>query len=120
VLTLRPFTYLSALFVEGPNPNTLDPWWFLLFLVLIICFRKRLPVSYTLYALGVLLLPYLTLSGGLGFRSFTRYVMLAFPVFALLGELVRGRAWAGLCVLGVFAAMLFMYAAMFAGWYWAG
>lgn len=120
VLTLRPFTYLRALFIEGPNPNTLDPWWFILFLVLIVWFRKRLPVSFVLFALGVLLLPYLTLSGGLGFRSFTRYVMLAFPVFIILGEMTRRRAWAGLAVLGIFAAALFMYAAMFAQWYWAG
>jgi Gpi18-like mannosyltransferase len=120
VLTLRPFRYLSALFVEGPNPNTLDPWWFLLFLVLVVLFRRRLPVSYTLYALGVLLLPYLTLSGGLGFRSFTRYVILAFPVFIIFGELMRRRVWVGLSILGLFAAMLFMYTAMFAEWYWAG
>ncbi|HEV7860908.1 MAG TPA: glycosyltransferase family 39 protein [Pyrinomonadaceae bacterium] len=120
VLTLRPFAYLGALFVEGPNPNTLDPWWFLSFLVLIILFRKRLPVSYTLFALGVLLLPYITLSGGLGFRSFTRYIILAFPVFIILGELMRKWTWAGLAVLGIFAATLFMYTAMFAQWYWAG
>jgi hypothetical protein len=120
VLTLRPFAYLGALFVEGPNPNTLDPWWFLLFLILIVLFRKRLPVSFILFALGVLLLPYITLSGGLGFRSFTRYIILAFPVFIIFGELTRKRTWAGLALLGIFAAMLFMYTAMFAQWYWAG
>lgn len=120
VLTLRPFGYLSALFVEGPNPNTLDPWWFLLFLVLIVLFRKRMTVPFLLFALGALLLPYVTLSGGLGFRSFTRYVMLAFPVFIILGELARKWTWAGLAVLSLFAAMLFMYTAMFAEWYWAG
>jgi Gpi18-like mannosyltransferase len=120
VLTLRPFTYLRALFVEGPNPNTLDPWWFLLFLVLIVLFRKRLPVPFMLFALGVLLLPYVTLSGGLGFRSFTRYIILAFPVFIIFGELMRRWTWIGLALLGIFAAMLFMYTAMFAQWYWAG
>jgi Gpi18-like mannosyltransferase len=120
VLTLRPFAYLGALFVEGPNPNTLDPWWFLLFLVLIVLFRKRLPVSFILFALGVLLLPYITLSGGLGFRSFTRYIILAFPVFIIFGELMRKWTWAGLALLGIFAATLFMYTAMFAQWYWAG
>jgi Gpi18-like mannosyltransferase len=120
VLTLRPFAYLSALFFDGPNPNTLDPWWFLLFLVLIVLFRKRLPVSYTLFALGVLLLPYITLSGGLGFRSFTRYIILAFPVFIIFGELMRKHIWAALALLGIFAATLFMYTAMFAQWYWAG
>jgi Gpi18-like mannosyltransferase len=120
VLTLRPFAYLGALFVEGPTPNTLDPWWFLLFLVLVVSFRKRLPVSFILFALGVLLLPYITLSGGLGFRSFTRYIILAFPVFIIFGELMRKWTWAGLALLGIFAAALFMYTAMFAQWYWAG
>lgn len=120
VITLRPFAYLGALFEQGPNPNTLDPWWFLLFLVLIVLFRRRLPVSLVLFAFGALLLPYITLSGGLGFRSFTRYVMLAFPVFVVFGELARKWTWAGLALLCIFAAMLFMYTAMFAEWYWAG
>ncbi|HEY0003160.1 MAG TPA: hypothetical protein VGB17_00015, partial [Pyrinomonadaceae bacterium] len=119
-LMLKPFRHLEDIFYAGPNPNSLDPWFFLLFFLLIIFGRKRVPFSFTLYALGVLLLPYITISGSLGFQSFTRYILLAFPVFIILAQLSKRRAWLGLGLTGIFAAMLFMYTALFAQWYWAG
>lgn len=120
VLTLQPFQVLPELWQVGFSPNAMAPWLFLSFILLVILFRKHLPTSYNLYALGVLLLPYLTLSGVVGFGSFARYILLTFPVFVALGILFKKRPWLGLCVLGLFAALLAMYTAMFAQWYWVG
>lgn len=119
-LALQPFWHLKEVFFVGPNPNTLDPWFFLLFLVLIVSFRKRVPVPFILYALGVLLLPYITVSGSLGFQSFSRYILLAFPVFIVVAQSCQKRAWLGLSLVGLETALLFMYSAMFAQWYWIG
>jgi len=104
----------------GIYPITLDPWFFFLFLLLIVFFRKRVPVPYSLFAAGVILLPYLTLGGVLKMRSFTRYVMLAFPVFVIIGDQLKGRFWLFLGLVIIFAALLFGYTALFAQWYWAG
>lgn len=120
-LTLQPFAYLAGIWQQGPNPNTLDPWFFLLFLFTLLLFRKKITVSYLLYALGLLLVPYVTRTGGsLEFQSMTRYILLAFPVFIIMGQLFIKRLWLGVAVAGLFAAMLFMYAAMYAQWYWVG
>jgi hypothetical protein len=119
---LEPFGHLKEIFHDGPLPNSIDPWVFLLFIFLIIYFRKKLSASYILFALGVLLLPYLTGSGGfLGFQSMMRYMLLAFPVYIVVADGVRKeRLWLGLSVIGILAAMLFMYTALFAQYYWAG
>lgn len=120
-LTLQPFKHLKYIFIDGPNPNTLDPWFFAFFLFLIIYFRKHLRTSDLLYALCALLLPYLTRTGGgVEFQSMTRYLLLVFPAFILLARLCQGRAWLGLCLIGLWAALLFKYTTMFAQWYWAG
>ncbi|HKR61642.1 MAG TPA: mannosyltransferase family protein, partial [Pyrinomonadaceae bacterium] len=120
VLTLQPFYHLGEIFKFGPNPNTLSSWFFILFVALLIAFRKRLPFPLWIYSIGALLLPYLTISGDVGFVSFSRYVLMAFPVFIILGELFQRRVWLGLAVIGLFSALLFMYSAFYAQFYWAG
>jgi hypothetical protein len=120
VLTLRPFYHLADTFRIGPDPNTLSPWFFILFMALLIAFRKRLPFGLWIYGMGVMLFPYLTVSGHVGFVSFTRYSLMALPAFIVLGELFKKRIWLGLSILGLFSAMLFMYSAFYAQFYWAG
>lgn len=120
VLTLQPLQHLTEIWREGIHPNTFGPWFFLSFVIITIVFWKKLPTSFSLFALGTLLLPYITLSGNVGFVSFTRYILLAFPVFTGLAILCRRWLWFGPAVIGVFAALLFMYTAMFAQWYWVG
>jgi len=120
VCTLQPFRHLADVWKFGPDPNTLSPWIFLLALSLIICFRKRLTTSLFVYALGVLLLPYFTLSGSVGFVSFTRYAMLAFPVFIIAGKLFRIRPWIGLGVMALCGALLFMFVAFYVQFYFVG
>lgn len=120
-LMLRPFILLSEVWQIGPYANHVDPWIFLIFLLLIVVFWKRLRTSHAIYALAALLFPYVTRSGGpLRFVSFGRYMVLVFPAFVVIGQLVKERAWLGLSLVGVFAAMLFMYMALFSQWYWAG
>lgn len=120
-LMLRPFLALKAIWQIGPYANYVDPWIFLIFLFLIVAFWKRLRTSHALYGVAALLFPYLTRSGGpLAFESFGRYMPLVFPAFIVLGQLSLKRAWLGLSLVGIFAAMLFMYMAMFSQWYWAG
>jgi hypothetical protein len=120
VLTLKPFYALNDLFEHGFSPNALGPWWFLLFFILLVLFRKRIPTSHFIYGLSVLLLPYLTISGLLGFVSFTRYMLLDFAVFVIIATLVGRNSWLATAVVGNFAVMLFIYTAMFAQWYWIG
>jgi Gpi18-like mannosyltransferase len=120
LVTLRPFLNLRDIFQVGPQPSALDPWFFLSFMLILIFFGKKLSISYRLFAFGALLLPYFTLTGGLGFRSFTRYLLLAFPVFIVMANIFRRSSWFCLCLTAFFAAMLFMYSALFAQWYWAG
>jgi hypothetical protein len=123
--------FISALLLEGffplrlPGqdlfPRGFDAWFFLLFLALILVHRKWLPSSLYLFALGVLMLPYLTRTGGpVKFVSMTRYILLAFPVFIVMANLCKHRPWLVPCITGIFAAMLFTYSALYAQWYWAG
>jgi hypothetical protein len=73
-----------------------------------------------LFSAGVLLLPYFTRSGSVGFASFSRYIMLAFPVFMVVGNFCRRRVWLALTICGVSGALLFVCTALFAKWYWVG
>src|SRR5664279_599673 len=60
-LKFEPFT---RMILNDWNPWGQDSWLTLLFIVLIVVGWFRLRFSWTLFAMGALLLPYLTLSGG--------------------------------------------------------
>lgn len=120
VITLQPFRHLLDIWRDGPLPETLAPWVFLVSVLLFIFFRKRLPASYALFTFGSLLLPYVMFSGNLGFAAFTRYLLMVFPIFIILGHIFQKRVALGIGVIGAFAALLFMHAALFAQSYWAG
>jgi Gpi18-like mannosyltransferase len=123
--------FISALLLRGFRTAStyilFDVWFlysfdvlfFLLFLTLILFHRKWLPSSLYLFALGVLMLPYLTQTGGPSkFQSMARYILLAFPVFIVMAKFCKNRNWLAACVIGLFAALLFTYSAMYAQWYW--
>src|SRR5262249_45766663 len=109
--------FISALLLRGFFPlrfgqKTIDVSFFLLFLTLILVHRKWLPSSLYLFALGVLILPYLTITGGpLKFTAMTRYILLAFPVFIVIAKLCKNRLWLVPCITGLLAALLFTYSA---------
>ncbi|MGA2892216.1 MAG: glycosyltransferase family 39 protein [Xanthobacteraceae bacterium] len=117
-LTLQPFLHLRF---DDFSPAGLDQWIFILLLALTLAGSRRLPGAQVVFGLGALLVPYLTLSGGpSGLTSMTRFGVLAFPAFIMLALVCRALPWLGLAVIGLFAAMLGLDAALFAQWYWVG
>jgi hypothetical protein len=92
-----------------------------LFIVLIVVGWFRLRSSWALFATGVLLLPYLTLSGGpAGFVSMARFNLVSFPLFVVLAGAGLRAKWLLAGVIGLFSASLFMSAALFARRIWIG
>jgi hypothetical protein len=103
-VTLAPFLNVDWR-VGGP---------FLFFLAIVIWSFRRLPFAVSLYGLGALLLPYLTL-GITG--SMNRFILACFPAFMALGILVKGRPWLAAGFIGVSAALLLAVTALFSQWY---
>ena len=117
-LMLEPFTQLI---LNDWNPWGQASWFTLLFIVLIVVGWSRLPFSWTLLAIGSLLLPYLTLSGGpAGFTSMSRFNVVSFPLFVVMAGIGIRARWLLVGVIGLFGASLFMNAALFARRIWIG
>jgi hypothetical protein len=103
------------------NPWGWDSWFTLLFIAAIFAGYFRLPTSLTLFALGVLLLPYLTLSGGpSGFVSMARFNLLSFPIFVVLAQFALRVKPIMIGIIGLSGAALFMDAVLFARRIWIG
>jgi hypothetical protein len=103
------------------NPWGQASWFTLLFIVLIAVGWSGIPSTWTLFAIGVLLLPYLTLSGGpAGFVSMSRFNLVSFPLFVVLAHLGLRARWLLVGAIGLFGASLFMNAALFARRIWIG
>ena len=103
------------------NPWGQASWFTLLFIVLIVLGWSRLRSSWTLFAMAVLLLPYLTLSGGpAGFVSMSRFNLVSFPLFVVLAHFGLRAKWLLAGVIGLFGASLFMNTALFARRIWIG
>jgi Gpi18-like mannosyltransferase len=117
-LKLEPFTRMM---LNDWNPWGQASWFTLLFIVLIVLGWSRLRSSWTLFAMAVLLLPYLTLSGGpAGFVSMSRFNLVSFPLFVVLAHFGLRAKWLLAGVLGLFSALLFMSTALFARRIWIG
>ena len=115
------FEPVTRMILNDWNPWGQDSWFTLLFIVLIGVGWFRLRSSWTLFAIGVLLLPYLTLSGGpAGFVSMSRFNLVSFPLFVVLADLVLRRQWLLAGVTGLFSASLFMSTVLFARRIWIG
>jgi hypothetical protein len=115
-LGLQPFRHFR--FADF-SPAGLDQWFFILFFLGSAAAWWRLSASFGLFSFGVLMLPYLSLSGGpSGLTSMTRFGLLAFPVFIVLAELCRKWLWLCMAIISIFALMLGVYAALFGQWYW--
>lgn len=117
-LKLEPFT---RMILNDWNPWGQDSWFTLGIIVLIALGSFRLRSSWTLFAMGVVLLPYLTLSGGpAGFVSMGRFNLVSFPLFVVLGGLLLRAKWLLAGVIGLFGAALLMNTALFARRIWIG
>ncbi len=102
-------------------PTQIDPWIFLIFGGLVIALWKRLPMELNLYtAVTFLALLVTRVFREQGFISMNRYLLLVFPIMIALALLSVRRAWLMAAICAVFGAMLFMHAALFSQWYWAG
>jgi len=108
--------FVSAVTLANFRHSNLWPTgWFLCFLALSVWSFWRLRFALSLYALGALAVPYLTL--GIT-DSMSRYVLVCFPAFMCMGILCKGRPWLVCAIIGIFAALLLQTAAMFSQWYW--
>jgi hypothetical protein len=117
-LTLQPFLNLD---LADASPAGLDQWFVLVALALLVRAWFRLDAAMTLFSAGVLLLPYLTLSGGpAGFTSMARFNLVSFPLFIAAAELGIRAPWLILAVIGALGGLLFMNAALFSQWQWTG
>ena len=117
-LKLEPFTRMM---LNDWNPWGQASWFTLLFIVLLVLGWSRLRSSWTLFAMAVLLLPYLTLSGGpAGFVSMSRFNLVSFPLFVVLADFGLRAKWLLAGVIGLFGALLFMNTALFARRIWIG
>ena len=117
-LKLEPFT---RMILNDWNPWGQDSWFTLLFIALIAVGWFRLRSSWTLFAIGVLLLPYLTLSGGpAGFVSMGRFNLVSFPLFVVAADLLLRTKWLLAGVIGLLGAALLMNTALFARRIWIG
>lgn len=117
-LKFEPFTRMR---LNDWNPWGQDSWFTLLFIVLIVAGWFRLRSSWTLFAVGVLLLPYLTLSGGpAGFVSMSRFNLVSFPLFVVAADLLLRAKWLLAGVIGLLGAALLMNTALFARRIWIG
>jgi Gpi18-like mannosyltransferase len=110
--------FMSAVTLAGFRDSNLWPaGWFLCFLALSIWSFWFLRFAVSLYALGVLAIPYLTL--GIT-DSMSRYVLVCFPAFMCMGILCKGRPWLVIAIIGILAALLLQTTAMFSQWHWVG
>ncbi|MFZ2158522.1 MAG: hypothetical protein WAV72_20705, partial [Bradyrhizobium sp.] len=117
-LKFEPFTQMI---LNDWNPWGQASWFTLLFIVLIVVGWFRLRFSWTLFAMGTLLLPYLTLSGGpAGFTSMSRFNLVSFPLFVVCADLGMRAKWFFVGAIGLLGALLFMNAALFARRIWIG
>jgi hypothetical protein len=118
-LTLEPFGKIN---LADFSPAGLDQWFALIFIALI-AYSWFAGISHgmTFFAAGLLALPYLTLSGGpAGFTSMARFNIVSFPLFVVMALLADRWRWAVPAIVGIFAGLLLMYAALFTRWQWAG
>ena len=106
----------AATLVPFRRLNLMTAGWFLCALALTIWSFWRLRFALSLYALGTLLVPYLTV--GIS-DSMNRFVIMCFPAFMCLGILCKQR-WLAFVLIGIFAALLLRNSALFSQWYWVG
>jgi Gpi18-like mannosyltransferase len=117
-LTLQPIRNLSLM---EPTPYAFDQWIFLIAIVLIIRAWFVLDFAMTLFAAVVLLLPYLTHSGGpQGMLAMGRYNLVSFPLFIVAAGLLDRTPWLTPAIVGMLGGLLFFYAALFSQWQWVG
>ncbi len=98
--------------------NTYNLAFLALAMILLVVAAWRLPPDLSLYSLAVLALPVLAPIGGFPLLSFPRFVLVAFPLFYVLGmALARSRILLGAWLFGS-ASFGTLLTLMFVTWRW--
>jgi len=79
---------------------------------------KRLRASSAAYALAGMVLPLMTPSRLQPLQSMPRFLVVLFPLFAVLAILLRGKPLLTACTVAAFAMIQGFFAARFALWFW--
>jgi hypothetical protein len=117
-LKLLPFARLN---LTEASPRGLDNWLVLIFLALIVRAWFRLRFVLAMFATGIFMLPYLTLSGGpSSFTSMARFNLVSFPLFIAMAELASKVPWLTPSLIGILGGLLLICSALFAQWQWTG
>ncbi len=91
---LNPFAWFKIIFfwplaLHGFTNSVIDRIFFVLFLIVLYFLYKKVSFSFFLYALVMGLLP--VLSGS--FMSYTRHLIVVFPIFMFLGIMSKKKSW---------------------------
>jgi hypothetical protein len=115
---LRVFSQFAGqpLQIHGYTNSILDRAFFLGFLALLAPIFRRLPLPFALYALAM---GTISVLGG-SFEYYTRYVLVVFPVFIVLAQLLARDNWTWLWrpLVFVFAMLQGLLLVMQATFYW--
>ncbi|MBM3233450.1 glycosyltransferase family 39 protein [Candidatus Pacearchaeota archaeon] len=108
-------------YIENPQFHTysysiIDLSFGIFFLVLLVLMYKRLPREYFIYSLFAWTVP---LIGG-GTESLTRYLLLSFPSFILLGQWGEKNKIVNWTIIIVFTILSAYFAYLFTRGHWAG
>jgi hypothetical protein len=79
---------------------------------------RRLRASHAVFALGGVILPLMTPSRLQPLQSMPRFLLVLFPLFAVLAILLRGRPVLTACTIAAFATLGGFFTARFALWFW--
>jgi Gpi18-like mannosyltransferase len=117
------FPLLPAMlaYIENPQLHTysssiIDLSFGIFFLLLLILMYKKLPREYFIYSFFAWAIP---LIGG-GTESLTRYLLLSFPSFILIGQWGERNKLVNWIIITVFVLLSIYFAYLFTRGYWAG
>jgi hypothetical protein len=87
--------------------------------LVVACFAvKRLRASYATLALAGIILPLMTPSRLQPLQSLPRFLVVLFPLFAVLAIGLRGRPLLTACTIAAFATLQGFFTTRFALWFW--
>lgn len=79
---------------------------------------RRLRASYGVWALAGVVVPLMTPSRLQPLQSMPRFLVVLFPLFAVLAVVLRGKPFATACTIAAFATLQGFFIARFTLWFW--
>ncbi len=117
-----PWTALFSGFLADPQFHSyfssgIDVFFGVFFFILLFSIWNRLPREYFIYALCMWAVP---LIGGGNSQSLTRYLLLSFPSFIVLGQMGKRNKIVHYVIVTAFASLLVYFTFLFVRGYWVG